>query len=172
MPTVANIPIQPRKRKAPAIWVSCCKHSRVREQIKPIVDHIFRIADREKRQFLGARVGHVDRDWKKLLEEKECAEGRARHLAPEHEIGRQSERNEQLQKSSSGHHDPFAEDPEEQMAAFVDRNENQIEPLKQVAAEQRVSDQHERKTPASRKTRRAKPVPSLPRARRETETVR
>ena len=57
-------------------------------------------------------------------------------------MNRQGERNKQLQKRSSRHGDPLAEKPEEQMPALVDRNENEIEPLKQVAAEGSISDQH------------------------------
>ena len=114
------------------------------EQIEPIVDDIFRIAYGQQGEILRARVGHVDRDRKKLFEEKESAKGSAKYLAPKREIGCQRQRNEQLQKSSSGHHDPFtAEKSEKQMAAFVDRNKDEIEPLKQVTAEESISDQQD-----------------------------
>src|SRR6202035_1396513 len=105
------------------------QQSRVRKQIIPIVDDVFRVAHRQQGKILGASVGHVDRDWQKLLEEKEHAKGRARCLAPAREIGRQSEWNEYLQQSSARHHDPFAEKSEKQMAALMNRNENEIEPL-------------------------------------------
>src|SRR5216683_8284031 len=64
------------------------QQSCMREQIKPIVDDVFRVTYGQQWKILAACVGHIDRDRKELLEEKEGAERRARHLAPERERGR------------------------------------------------------------------------------------
>ena len=113
----------------------------MREQIKPIVLGQLRVAHAHVFKGLTPRIGHINPDGQTLLEEKERAESRARHLAPEREISRQSKRHKQLKESPSCDHDPLAEESEKQVSAFVDGNKHKIEPLKQMAAHDGVPNQ-------------------------------
>src|ERR1700720_369899 len=56
------------------------EHSCVREKIEPVVLGIFRIAHGHVLEALASRVGHVDSDGQKLLEEKERTKGSAGRL--------------------------------------------------------------------------------------------
>jgi hypothetical protein len=61
-----------------------------------------------------------------LLEEKEQAEGDGLRLAAKEKICGQREGREQLQERAACDHDEFAAQAEEEMAAFVDGDENAV----------------------------------------------
>ena len=63
----------------------------MRKQVKPIVHHIFGIADGEQGKVLATRIRHINSGWQKLFEEKESTERRARHLAAKGKINSQGE---------------------------------------------------------------------------------
>ena len=56
--------------------------------------------------------------------QKKCAEGGALELALEGEIGGESERDQELQQSAAGDAEKSAQITEEQVAAFVDGDED------------------------------------------------
>ena len=80
-------------------------------------------------------------------------------MPPKRQRNRQRKRDKQLQKRSSGDRDPFAEESEQQMPALVDRNKNQIEPLKQMAARGGISDQQDVKNEPAPKHRTRNQLP-------------
>ena len=91
------------------------------------MNHIFGVAYGEQGKLLGASVGHVDRDREELLEEKEKAKGNGNGVALKRKIDGQSKGSGQLEKSAARHGDKFAKPAKEQMAAFVNGDENDIE---------------------------------------------
>src|SRR5882762_4048238 len=117
------------------------EHSCVREKVEPIVLGQLRVAHGHVLEALASRVGHINADWQKLLEEKERAKRRAQQLALEYEIDCESKRDEQLQKRSPGDHQPLAKVAKQKMPALVNGNENQVEPLEQCPVQDRVPNQ-------------------------------
>src|SRR5947207_363082 len=102
----------------------------MREKIKPIMLGYIGIAYRYILEALAQSVRHVNADRQKLLEKEEGAECSAGQLAAEREVNGQSKRHKQLEKSSPGNHDPFAEKTEQQVPTLMNGNEDKIEPLK------------------------------------------
>ena len=96
------------------------------EKIIPIVDDVAAIADGEERKLLRASVGHIGGDGEELFEEEKCAERRAGNVAFRSEIDGESKRRKKLQERAARDGNPLAEKAEEQVAAFVNGNEDDV----------------------------------------------
>jgi len=87
------------------------------------------VSHRQKRQFLRARVGHVNRYREELLKKEKDAESHALHLPVQEEVGSQHERNAQLEECASRYGEELAEKTEQQVSPFVNGNKDEVHPL-------------------------------------------
>lgn len=119
------------------------ENAEAREEIIPIVDDVFRVADCEQRQGLSARVGHVCCDGEKLFEKEKRAKGGASNVSLKRKINGQSEGRKKLQECAAGDRYPLAKETEKHMAAFVDGDENEVNHQERPVAAKRLIEKRE-----------------------------
>src|SRR6185437_14206367 len=110
------------------------QNAETREKIIPVVDDVFRVADRQQGQGRSARVSHVRCDGEELFEKEKRAKGGAGDVPLKRKINDQSEGRKELQECATDDGYPLAKEAEEKMTTFVNGNENEVDHQKRALA--------------------------------------
>src|SRR6266478_4855067 len=117
------------------------EQSPLAEKNLPIV-----LAGTDKGQGLGARVGHVCANVRKVFKEPKAAESKAGRFPLPEEINCAQQRHKQFGKRAAENHDGIAEPTEEEMSAFVDDQIDVIEDEKSGVVSEGVEEEEYVKT--------------------------
>src|SRR6266851_10526210 len=126
---------------SPSNFLILKKQTPLAEKNPPIV-----LAGTDTGQGLGAGVGHVCANVRKVFKEPKAAESKAGRFPLPEEINCAEQRHKQFGKRAAENHDGMAEPTEEEMSAFVDDQIDEIQDEKPGAVSERIEEEKYVKT--------------------------